>query len=104
MQDDAGVEAADPRAHDQPVESREAHGGGDAAAAADRAHAGAVAEMGDDQALGQAPVREVAQALRYILVGQAVEAIAQETLLLILAGQREAARLGWLGGMEGGVE
>ena len=60
--------------------------------------------MGDDQAFRQAAVAEVAQALGHILIGQAVEAVAQDALLGILARQRQAARLGRLGRMEGGVE
>ncbi len=45
-----GIEAAAARAHRQPVERGEAHGGVDAAAVVHRAEAGAVAEMGDDHA------------------------------------------------------
>ena len=50
VEHDAGIELARARAHRQAVERGEAHGALDAAAVAKRAHRGAAAEMGDDDA------------------------------------------------------
>ena len=77
MQQRAGIDRARPRAHHQAVERREAHGGRDALAVADRRHAGAVAEMRDDQAAWNA-AGDGGQGMQDRFVGQAVEAVAPQ--------------------------
>jgi len=47
VEDDAGVERACTCPHRQAVDRGETHGGGDAAPPINRAHAGAVTEVGD---------------------------------------------------------
>ena len=79
VQQHAGVERAAARAHQQPVQRGEAHGGGDAAPVPHGAEAGAVAEMrGHDttRAPPAAPSSDSAGAT--LLVGQAVEAVAAD--------------------------
>jgi len=50
IQNNAGVESAGPGSHRQTIDRRKSHGGRDAAAVRDGAHAGAVAEMRDHEA------------------------------------------------------
>jgi hypothetical protein len=49
VEDDARVERAGASPHRQAVDRGETHRGGDALSPINGAHAGAVAEMGDDQ-------------------------------------------------------
>ena len=62
VQDDARIELARAGAHRQAVERREAHRRLDAAAACERAHRGAAAEMRDDDAAGGDLRRDLGQA------------------------------------------
>ena len=57
VQHHAGIERAAARAHQQAVERGEAHGRVDAAAVPHGAHAGAIAEMGDDDPAARQPDR-----------------------------------------------
>ena len=94
---------ARPRAHHQSVQRREAHGGRDALAVADRRHAGAVAEVRDDQAAWNA-AGDGGQGLQDRFVGQSMEAIAPQAGLPEFFRQREAGGDLRLGGMESSIE
>ena len=88
----------------RPSTRGEAHRAGDAAASGDGTQAGAIAEMGDDQAGLRQRRIDLFQPWHDEIVGQAVEAVAAH------AGRREIARQGEvlgqrrLGAMERGVE
>src|SRR5712664_1699911 len=87
MDEHAGVEVAGAGAHDEAAGGGQAHRSVDGPAVAHSAHAGAVAEVGEDRAaepLGS----ELGD---YRLVGQAVEAVAADACLVQLAGQGETA-------------
>ena len=72
--------------------------------AVDRAHAGAAAEMGDhDPALGDLR-RDLGQHARDVLVGQAVEAVAADALVVEPAGQGEPVGELGMAAVERGVE
>ena len=81
VQNDAGIERAGARSHGQAVDGGEPHGAGDAAAVLDRAHAGAVAEMGDDEPVPRPPLEHVGQNGNNVLVGQPVEPVAPDAFL-----------------------
>ncbi len=104
IEHDARIDLAGPRAHRQPVERGEPHGALDAAAAVERAHRGAAAEMGDDHPLRRNVRRDFRQDARDIFVGQTVEAVAPDAFGIetlrdrVMIGQRAMAA------MKGGVE
>src|SRR5215212_1329163 len=77
----ARVEVAAPRAHHEPAGRGKPHGRVDADAAPDGGHARPVAEVRDDDALCGRPGLQTAQLLHYVLVGEAVEAVADDALL-----------------------
>ena len=88
----AGIELAGPGAHGQAVDGGEAHRAVLAAAALQRAHGGARAQMaGHDPTRRQRRV-DLAQAARDVLVGQPVEAIAAHARLVPAVGDGEAVR------------
>ena len=99
-----GIEGAAARAHRQPVDRREAHRAGDAAAGGQRAHARAVAEVQDDAAAARRLRVELRQDRCDVLVRQAVEAVALHAGVVQLAGQGEHLRELRLGAMERRVE
>ena len=90
VQDDPGVELARAGAHRQAVERREAHRALDAPARQHRAHRGAAAEVGDDDAPAGGLRRHLGQAVGDILVAEAVEAVAADALVVERARQRVA--------------
>ena len=94
----ARIELAAARAHRQAVERGEAHGRGDRAAVLDRAHRGAVAEMGDDHVLARDLGRDLLQRARDVFVGQAVESVAAHALVVIATAAARRCRdtNGWL--------
>src|SRR5215208_4264186 len=84
----ARVEVAAPRAHYEPAGRGKAHGRVDTDAAQDGGHACPVAEVRDDDAPGSRIAVETAQLLHYVLVGEAVEAVADDALLCELPRKR----------------
>ena len=104
VEDDARVELAGAGAHRQAVERGEAHGAFDAAAFEKRAHRGAAAEMGDDDAAACDFWRDLAQSFGDIFVGEAVEAVAAHALVVERARQGVAVAMRGMPAMEGGIE
>ena len=92
------------RAHRQPVDRREAHRAGHAAAGGQRAHAGAVAQVQHHGAPLRGRRVELRQHRGDVLVGQAVEAVAAHAGVVQLPGQREHLRQLGLRAVERGVE
>ncbi|CFN72128.1 Uncharacterised protein [Bordetella pertussis] len=100
----ARVEAAGPGAHRQALERGKAHGAVDAAAIDHGAGRNAVAQVGGhDLAAGDLGQR-APQALRDVLVRQAVETVAPHALLVQVLGQRVAVGQRRVGAVEGRVE
>jgi hypothetical protein len=82
------IQVAGSRAHHEPTDRGEAHGGVDANAASHSRHARPVSEVRDDDApVGRCPVRGT-QLLHNVLAGEAVEAVPDDTCL------RDPARQG----------
>ena len=104
VQDDAGVELAGAGAHREAVEGGEAHRALDAHAVGHRAHRGAAAEVGDDDAAAGDLGRDLAQAAGDVFVGEAVEAVAADALVVEGARQGVAVGVVGAGAVEGGVE
>ncbi len=84
----AGIQIAGTRAHDHAASGGQPHAGVDRFAILDRGDAGAVAEMGNDQALGQI----VGKLMQDGFAGQAVKAIALDALGPQFLGQRQNPR------------
>ena len=77
----------------------------DAAAVEQRAHRGAAAEMGDDHpAARRSPGATVGEAAGDVLVGEAVEAVAADALVVEGARQGVAVGCAAVAAVEGGVE
>ncbi len=95
VEHNARIEVAGAGAHRQAVDRGESHRGGNAAAALQRAHAGAVAEVQHDGAALRGLRVELRQHRGDVLVAQPVEAVAPHARLVQLVGQRE--HLGDLG-------
>src|SRR5690242_993088 len=91
MQQHAWIDGAGARAHDETVERREPHTGGDGTSTLDGGDAGTVAEMGDDQAR-----RNLAGDCRHPghdgLIGESVKAVAANPPCLVLGWQGQTAR------------
>ena len=104
MQHDARIEGAAAGAHGQPVERGEAHGAVHGAAVLDRAHAGAAAEMGDHHSAGSDLRRHLGQHARDVLIGQAVEAVAANALVIEPARQGEPVGELGMAAVERGIE
>ncbi len=104
LQDQARIEGAAAGAHDQPVEGGIAKTGGDAASMAHAAQAGAVAQVGHHHALVGTFAEHLAKTRGDVLVGQAVEAVADVAAPGQVGGQPVAAHDVGLAGVEGGVE
>lgn len=90
IENDAGVERTRPRSHHQSVHRAKSHRRGDAAPVLDRAHAGAIAEMGDDQPAAGIIGHDLRQCRDNVFVRVAVEAVAAHALLGERARQGEA--------------
>src|SRR5258708_29692675 len=104
IEDNARVEGPRARAHDETVDRREAHGGGDAAAVVDGAQAGAIAEVRDDRLAACAVRCDLPQSGDDVLIGKAMEAVAPYSFLRQIARQAETAgQLGFVR-MEGRIE
>lgn len=104
IEDDARVERPCACPHRQSVHCGEAHRGGDAAPAIDRAHAGAIAEMGDYELPIAAIGRYFGQCRHDVFIGKAVKAVAPNTLCSELTGQCEFLRQRRLAAMECSVK
>ena len=104
IEDDSGVEHARACSHRKTIDGGEAHGIGNAAAPIDGAHAGAVAEMSNDE-LGVGAIRRHArQGRNNIFIGKAVEAIAPYALRREFTRQRVLLSDRRLGSVEGGIK
>jgi hypothetical protein len=103
VQDQARIDRAAARAHDEAVERREAERRGDALAIDHRRHAGAIAQMADDDAaVGLLAV--LRQHAGDVLVRNAVEAVALRAFFGVLARQAVHLRDFRLRAVESGVE
>ena len=82
--EDAGIEIAAARAHDEPFARREAHRGIHRAPVIDRAERRAVAEMAaHDFQLARTPLQKLRRRQRHVAVRRTVEAVAPHALLLV---------------------
>src|ERR1700680_3875253 len=81
---DAGIEIAAARAHDHPAGWGQSHAGVDRFAAPDRGDAGAIAEMGNYQAVRQIPTKLAHDRL----TRKAVKSVALATLRLQFLSDR----------------
>jgi BON domain len=104
VKDHAGVERTGPRSHHQPIDRGKAHRRGDAAAILDRAQAGTVAEMGDDEPAAGAIGRDLRQCRDDVFVGQAVKSVAPHALCCNFARQGELLGERRLRPVERGIE
>ena len=95
----AGIEIAAPRAHDHATGWSQSHAGIDRYSVLDRGDAGAITEMGDDQA-----VRRFRKLVHNRFAGKAVEAIALNTSRLKFPGERKHMRALRHFGVECGIE
>ena len=100
VEQNAGIEIAAARAHDDPAGRGQAHAGVDRLAVLDRGDAGAVAEMGDDQAIGQI----VAKLAHDRFARQPVKSVALDAFGLQFLGDRQDPRDVGQFGVKGGVE
>ena len=104
IQHHARIERPAATAHHQSVENAQSHRGGDATPVAHRAHAGAVAEMRDDNFAVRAGAEVGRKDRGDVFVGQAVKAVALHALPGQRAGQREGRGNVRLAGMKRGIE
>ena len=94
---DPGIELAAARAHRQPVERGKSHRRCDGFAIQQRAHGGAVAQMGDDDTAFREGGRDSAQTARDEFVGQSMETIAPNSFVVKRRGSANvSATKGWL--------
>src|SRR5260370_16100465 len=87
IKNDAGIERAGARSHRKAVDGRKPHGAGKASPVVDGAHAGAVAEMGDDELAVYAVRRDLRQRRDDVFVRKTMKAVTAHTLFLERARQ-----------------
>jgi len=106
VEQDAGVDVAAARSHDEAFHGRESHGGVDADSVIDGGGTGAVAQVKGDDAHGRAGASELLRdTVGHDVVARSMEAITADAVLLVqLVREGVQVRAFREGGMEGGVE